>query len=270
MQIKIKNKNTALKKLKALLRKFLPKSIQNFYTVIPRCSDIICIINFLFKRHNQASLKEKIKLIIKSYYISYKVDSPHFQNQIISFIDGILSLSPKIKGYIIEAGAYKGGSTAKFSLAAKLVNRKLLVFDSFEGMPENNEPPAKNIFGDDEHFPGGCLYGSLEEVKNNIKKYGAPEVCQFVKGYFDKTMVNFSQPAAAIYLDVDLAASTKTSLKYLYPQLQKNGILYSEDGHFPNVIKVFDDDNFWEKEVGCRKPEIEGLGKSALIKIVNK
>ena len=72
------------------------------------------------------------------------------------------------------------------------------------------------------------------------------------------------------YLDVDLASSTKTCLKYLYPLVIPGGIIYSQDGDFPLVIEVFNDDRFWENEVGCKKPDIEGLGKKKLLKIIKE
>jgi len=67
---------------------------------------------------------------------------------------------------------------------------------------------------------------------------------------------------------VDLASSTRTCLKYLYPLLESNGVLYSQDGHLPLVIDVFDNDNFWLSEVGCKRPQILGLGEKKLIKIM--
>jgi hypothetical protein len=81
-------------------------------------------------------------------------------------------------------------------------------------------------------------------------------------------MPKFNEPVAAAYLDVDLAASTRTCLKYLYPLLEKGGSLYSQDGHLPLVISVFDDADFWLNEVGFEKPPIYGLGEKKLIKIV--
>ena len=51
------------------------------------------------------------------------------------------------------------------------------------------------------------------------------------------------------------------------PLLQPGGVLYSQVGHLPLVIEVFDDDRFWENEVGCKKPRMIGLGKSKLIVI---
>ena len=80
----------------------------------------------------------------------------------------------------------------------------------------------------------------------------------------------FNKRIAAAYLDVDLASSTKTCLKYLYPILVPGGVIISQDGDFPLVIEVYNDDQFWEEEVGCKKPYIEGLGERKLIKIVKR
>ena len=216
-------------------------------------------------------MEDKIKLIKKLDAISANVDCPHTQYEIMSFIENLFNIPKDIKGCIVEAGCYKGGSTAKFSLAAKMVNRKLVVFDSFEGLPKNSEQHGENIFGDKIKigaFTEGKYCGTLKEVKKNVNKFGEIEVCQFIKGWFKDIMPKFSGPIVAIYLDVDLASSTRTCLKYLYPLLIPGGILYSQDGHLPLVIDVFNDDIFWKKEVGCSKPQIRSIGKKKLIKIV--
>jgi hypothetical protein len=57
-------------------------------------------------------------------------------------------------------------------------------------------------------------------------------------------------------------------LKYLYPLLEPGGVLYSQDGHLPLVIDVFNDRSFWRNEVGYARPEVIGLGEKKLIKIV--
>ncbi|MEJ2672957.1 MAG: TylF/MycF/NovP-related O-methyltransferase, partial [Deltaproteobacteria bacterium] len=173
------------------------------------------------------------------------------------------------KGCIAEAGVFKGGSSAKFSLAAKYAKRELILFDSFQGLPENTELHEQSILGHSitGWFKGGAFCGGMEEVKHNIGKYGEITVCKFIKGWFDDTMPLFKEKIAAAYIDVDLASSTKTCLKYLYPLLIPGGVLYSQDGDFPLVIQVFDDDHFWENEVGCKKPCIEGLGTQKLIRI---
>lgn len=210
------------------------------------------------------SFFERLSLIKKFYDISYVVDCPHHQDEIITFVQTILSIPAYKKGCVVEAGAYKGGSTAKFSIAAKLAKRKLIIFDSFKGTPKHNEMHDQNIFDDEVSFPEGSFCGTLKEVRENISRFGDLECCKFIKGWFEDTMPDFSEPIAAIYLDVDLASSTRTCLKYLYPLLIPGGVLWSQDGHFPHVINT----KFWEEEVGCPKPYIQGLGKQILIKII--
>ena len=241
-----------------------PKSIRVLYTFFKE-KEIKSIISFLYSFKSYLSPSQKLFIIIRLYNISLRVDSPHSQKEILSYFMDILSL--KTKGCIVEAGAYKGGSTAKFSIVAKLAERKLVAFDSFEGLPDNNEQ-QETIFGGNVDFSKGMYCGTLDEVKENVSRFGHVKVCEFIKGWFDKTMPNFSEPIAAIYLDVDLASSTRTCLKWLYPLLVPGGILYSQDGHLPLVIEVFNNEKFWKNEVGCQKPHVEGLGTRKLIRIV--
>lgn len=43
--------------------------------------------------------------------------------------------------------------------------------------------------------------------------------------------------------------------------------MFSQDGDFPLVIDVFNDDEFWQTQVGCMKPHITGIGLKKLISI---
>jgi O-methyltransferase len=81
-------------------------------------------------------------------------------------------------------------------------------------------------------------------------------------------MPTFEGRVCAAYLDVDLAASTRTCLKYLYPKLSPGGVLMSQDGDFPLVLEVFNDEQFWEHEIGAPMPRVEGLGRKKMLKIV--
>jgi O-methyltransferase len=182
-------------------------------------------------------------------------------------IAAILEIPTSARGCIVEAGCYKGGSTAKLSLAAKLVNRKLFVFDSFEGLPENTEPHKESIFGEPIDFVRGRYAARLERVRTNVRTFGVEGVCEFVPGWFEDTMPGFREPIAVAFIDVDLAASTKTCLKYLYPLLVPGGSLFSHDGHLPLCQEVFRDATFWTNEVGCVKPPIPGLGRRKLLQI---
>lgn len=256
--------------LKAFLKKVLPSYLIEVIRALKNAKDLIACASFLLNRGLNASLKNRIKIVRQMYLISYKVESPHTQKEVLSYIRTILSLSPENKGVVVEAGCYKGGSTAKFSLATDIVGKELVVFDSFQGIPESIELHGRDIFNKPAGFRKGDYRGTLNEVKANVADYGKIARCRFVAGWFKDTLPGFKEPVSAIYLDVDLASSTRTCLKYLYPLLEPGGVLYSQDGHLPLVIEVFNDDRFWQDEVGCKKPLIFGIGREKLIKIIKK
>jgi len=210
------------------------------------------------------------KLLSKFKTISENVDCPHNPSHILSFVVALLKLPQETKGCIVEAGCFKGGSTAKFSLVAKYLGRSLIVFDSFEGLPENTEDHDRTIDGNSIKgwFAGKEFQGGIEEVKRNVDTYGEISACKFVKGWFEDTLPNFSQTICAAYLDVDLASSTRTCLKYIFPKLAPGGVLISQDGDFPLVIDVFNDTHFWQEEIGCQKPTILNLNKKKILTVV--
>jgi O-methyltransferase len=213
---------------------------------------------------------DRKRLLEQIRRVRANVECPHNESHVLSFIVELFRLDPALEGAIVEAGCYKGGSTAKLSLVASMLGRELVVFDSFEGLPPNEEPHDSSLLGHSIKgwFDPGKFAGALEEVRHNVETYGDIRPVRFVKGWFDETMPGFDQPIAAAYLDVDLAASTRTCLKYLYPRIVPGGVLMSQDGDFPLVVDVFSDARFWDEGVGHPMPEMDGLGTRKMIKIV--
>jgi O-methyltransferase len=238
------------------------------YRILRRPGDVRAAARFALAENPGAPRRRRIRLALQSYLISERLDCPHSQAEALACMDSILRIPPAVQGCVVEAGCYKGGSTAKFSLAAQLARRPLFVFDSFEGIPPNDEMHERDIFGAHVRFAEGAYKGALQEVEANLERYGDIDSCVLVKGWFEQTLPKFKDPIAVAYVDVDLASSTSTCLKYLYPLLVPGGVLYSQDGHLPLVLEVFRDKRFWEKEVGCVQPHIDGMGTSKLLKIV--
>ncbi len=251
-----------------ILKSIFPGEVTYLFRLLRDRADGRAVLTFLGNSRLPMSLVDRIRLVHKMCAVTHHVEVAHTEEEMISVITSILQISGDIPGVVVEAGCFKGASTAKFSLAASRAGRKLVVFDSFRGIPSNTEDHGRNIFGDSVNFPEGDYSGSLEEVRNNIANYGQLGMCEFHEGWFDDTMPLFSEPVTTAYIDVDLASSTRTCLRYLYPRLVEGGELYSQDGHLPLVIDVFRDKAFWRDEVGCEPPAVEGLGERKLIKIV--
>jgi len=236
------------------------------YRVLHRPSDVLAALRFVFRSNPEISRMKRARMALRSYWISEQIDCPHSEAEVLTCMDSILRVQGD--GCIVEAGCYKGGSTAKFSLAARIKKRPLIICDSFEGIPPNDERHERDIFGARAGFAAGDYKGSINEVQANVKKYGHLDSCVFIKGWFEDTLPSFNRPIAVAYIDVDLASSTRTCLKHFYPMLIAGGVLLSQDGHLPLVLEVFRDQNFWRNELHCEMPRIEGLGTSKLLKIV--
>lgn len=210
---------------------------------------------------------ERWALIRRFYVISYKVDCPHTENELLTIARDILNIDPAVPGALLEAGAFHGGSTAKLSLVARIAGRDLLVFDSFEGMPENAEAGGRSIFGREHHFPKGSHAVGIDEVKANVGRYGDISRTKFFKGFFKDTLPGLRGPIAAACVNVDLKESTRDCIKYVFPLIPRGGIFFSQDGHFPWIIEFLKDDGFWKGEMGIPRPEMKGLGTSKLVAI---
>ena len=249
---------------KALLKRLLPASVfANLYALYN--GDALAALSFVLKPCGSTAIQDRWRLARSSFRISQAIPSPHTHAEIFTFMREILGVDPGTEGVIIEAGCFKGSSTAKFSLAAALAGRRLVVFDSFEGIPENSEPKGKTLFGTAFDFKKGDYASTLPDTMKSIRLHGAIEVCDFVKGWFEDTLPAFESKICAAYIDVDLAESTKTCLRYLYPLLEPGGVLVSQDGHLPLVLDVFENEGFWRDEVGCERPGVEGIGTSKVL-----
>jgi O-methyltransferase len=220
---------------------------------------------FLRTQHGSESLGERLRLVAACVRTSLAVECAHKESEILAVIAG--ALASKADGCVIEAGAFKGGSTAKLSRAASLTGRKLYVFDSFQGIPPHEEEHRVTIMGTPTGFAEGDYAASVDEVREAVARYGDVSVCEFVEGWFDDTMPSFNEPIALGYFDVDLASSTRTCFRNLYPLLVEGGILYSQDGHLPLVVAVLADESFWRRSVGVQPPGITGLGVRKLVAV---
>ena len=124
-----------------------------------------------------------------------------------------------IDGIVAEAGVYKGGSARL--IATAFANKPVHLFDSFEGMLEDDEAPSGV------HKKGHFSETSLEEVKNYLKDL--PN-CIFHKGWFPET-ANFlnDETFCFVHLDMDFYQSTKHGIDIFWPRLNKGGVMILDD-----------------------------------------
>lgn len=173
----------------------------------------------------------------------------------------ILSIPPDIQGDVVECGVWKGASTASLSLVCQRVNRRLKVCDSFQGLPDDGLRLHKGmhtgVYG---YYQEGMFCGALEEVHENLRRYGAFETCDFVPGFFAESLKALSGPIVFAFLDVDLESSTRDCLQALWPLLIDKGAVYSDDAGDLDVVRVYFDAPWWRETLGCAAPGFVGSG----------
>lgn len=166
----------------------------------------------------------------------------------------ILETPPEVLGDIVECGTWKGGSAVNLSLICKITNRKLKIFDSFEGLPEGLPVDRQGFYAT------GDFCGSLEEVKENISRYGAIECCEFIKGWFDETLPHLKTPVLLAFLDVDLEISLETCVRYIWNNLTDKGYIFIDEYVGLDYCAIFWSERYWQENFGQTPPGLIGAG----------
>ncbi len=175
----------------------------------------------------------------------------------------ILSFPADREGCLVECGAYKGGSTANLSLVAGLCGRELVVFDSFEGMPEPDETDREHLLIGSEQihlYDGDSWGGTLQEVRENIRRYGELDACRFEVGYFEETMPSFEQPVVLAFLDVGLRSSAETAVGELWGLLGEGSYLFTHEAKHMEIATLFFEPDWWADTLDEQPPGLVGAG----------
>jgi len=175
----------------------------------------------------------------------------------------LMKVPPSVEGCVVECGSYKGGSAANLSLVCALCHRQLEIFDSFGGLPAPADADKEHLVirNQEVHtYTKGAYSGTIQEVRENIAKCGAINVCNFNAGYFDQTLPQFRKKCILIFLDVDLVESMKTCFRYLWPLLQDGCCLFSHEAHHAEVASLFFEDGWWQSTMKCKAPGFIGAG----------
>jgi len=176
-------------------------------------------------------------------------------------------LNADADGAIVECGCYAGGSSAKLSIVAKLLNRNLIIFDSFEGLPvvEQQYLRDKHCRRSDNwvtEWTAGRYAARLEEVQGNVDRYGDASMCSFVKGWFSDALTNDNLPMQILlaFVDVDLADSARDCFVAIWPRVSEKGIYVTHDAAYIKVLQELYKPQLWRDTLKATPPILFGSG----------
>jgi hypothetical protein len=132
-------------------------------------------------------------------------------------------LGEGIEGDFAELGVWRGNTATILARFAATANRKVLLFDTYEGFTK------KDLTGIDATKEMDFDNTSIDLVKEVIGENDS--CCVYVKGFFPGTVTDQHKAMqyAIVSLDCDLYAPTKAGLDFFYARMPKGGIFFLHD-----------------------------------------
>lgn len=155
-------------------------------------------------------------------------------------LESLLRLSETVRaagipGDIVECGVCDGGTAALLGSVVSLQQRRLWLYDSFEGMPVTTDADGAEAA----EWVGKCV-GSEEKVTDILAQCGVPKDSTVIrKGWFEDTFKQaLPEQVALLHIDADWHSSVTLCLDTFYDRVVPGGGI------------VLDDFGYWE---GCRE-----------------
>lgn len=201
------------------------------------------------------TLWRRLRLVVRLYRNTRAIQTGISYRAHVAMAAKLLSTPPDVDGVVVECGAWKGGTTANLSLVCRAAGRRLVVYDSFQGLPAA-EP------GDRHARPeaAGMFCGDLHTVRSNVARRGDIDRCEFREGWFADTLGDHTEPIVMMYLDVDFQSSLHDCIVDLWPHLTKKGHVFVDEYVLLDYCGLFWSESFWDRHFGLRPPGLMGSG----------
>ena len=183
-----------------------------------------------------------------------------------------------IPGDFVECGVWRGGSAMLMALTLlkfKQANRKIYLFDTYEGMsaPTEDDVDIHRRKASDQleatttekQNSIWCL-ATYDTVQQNVISTNYPaDNFKLIKGMVEDTIpANNPGQLALLRLDTDWYASTKHELTHLFPLLAGKGVLIIDDyGHWQGARKAVDE-YIAEKNIPILLNRVDYTGRVAI------
>lgn len=170
-----------------------------------------------------------------------------------------------IPGDLMECGVWRGGACIFMAGYLKIWNmtdRKVILADSFDGLPAPTHEKELKIDLSKEKFPE--LAVSQETVEENFRLYDLlDENIVFLKGWFKDTLMDTpAESLALLRLDGDYYESTLDGLTHLYDKVVPGGAVIIDDYGLITECKDAVHDFFFQRSQSA--PEVTPIDLSGV------
>ncbi len=162
----------------------------------------------------------------------------------------------ELDGDFVELGCYKGDTSLLLAELLKNNQKKLWIYDSFEGLPDKTSADISELGRD---FKPGELAVTKREVKMRFLRAGLP-VPIIKKAWFqDLGSDDLPNEIAFAFLDGDFYESIKISLELVWPRMNEKGVIVIHDYSnqaLPGVALAIDE---WLNDKSCKVEQYQSL-----------
>lgn len=176
--------------------------------------------------------------------VSTKIDCLHCPADPLHMADDALR-NQSLDGPIVEFGCFQGGMSCKLSKVASILGRKMMIFDSFAGLRENDTyetfPTIPQMLGT---FRKGQFACGRDVVEENLRLHGAHEVCELIEGPIEQTIQQAEIEPSLVFIDVDIVSTALCVIKKMWPRIQ-NRKLFTHEACIKGYMEQVCDKNWW-------------------------
>lgn len=182
-------------------------------------------VQYALVRLNECDSFDSNRLIGTEAFSDKSYSEDYFRYRTFEFIANEL-ITAEIQGAVAELGVFKGIFSRLIN--NKFFNKKLYLFDTFEGFDASEAEKELALGRCDKQFIEGHKDTSVEIVKANLIY---PEQSVICKGLFPQSVTKEAEKESYCFvsIDVDFEDSMYAGIEFFYPRLVENGILYIHD-----------------------------------------
>jgi O-methyltransferase len=200
-------------------------------------------------------LREKLTLVRRFMRTVRNVRTASSVQEHLVMVSALLRIPPGEEGCVVECGSYKGGSAANLSLVCSLIGRRLVIYDSFAGLPEPGQHDRTHVVPSEtalHTYERGEYAGSIQEVTSNIERWGSIDACELRPGFFADTLPLHSDPTVLVFAEACIRA--------LWPHLTESAWFFTHEASHLEIARLFFDRDWWHNEVETEPPGLIGAG----------
>lgn len=172
--------------------------------------------------------------------VSHRLENDQISEQELRIVLTQLQQTASVEGDVVEFGCYNGATSVAMGKVLQATNKRLFLYDSFQGLPEKTSED-RSLIG--MQFTTGELRASKKLVADRFKQAGLKRPV-IKKAWFDElTARDLPDKISFAFLDGDYYESVLVSLSLVYPRLQQGAVIVVDDydnDQLPGASKAVD------------------------------